>query len=71
MQRVTQRERVLMYLKQFGSITPLQALKEFGIMRLAARIWELRKRGYNISKTTGTAKNRFGEEVKFARYTLL
>lgn len=70
MQRTTQRERVLMYLKEFGSITPLQALKEFGIMRLAARIWELRKRGYNISKTTGIAKNRFGEEVKFARYRL-
>jgi len=67
---MSQRMKVLRFLREVGPITPLDAIKEFGIMRLAARIWELRKEGYKIIKTTATSKNRFGEEVRFARYTL-
>ena len=67
---MSQRMKVLRFLREVGPITPLDAIKEFGIMRLAARIWELRKEGYKIVKTTATSKNRFGEEVRFARYTL-
>ena len=70
MQRTTQREKVLLYLNDCGSITPLDALREFGIMRLAARIWELRKLGYNIIKTMEKRSNRYGEDVRYARYSL-
>ena len=44
----TQSEMILEYLRKGYSITPLEALKEFGCFRLGARIWELKQRGYNI-----------------------
>lgn len=46
-------------------ITPLQALKKWGCMRLAARIAELRARGMNI-KTKPVTQN----GKTFAQYSL-
>lgn len=68
--RQTQRAKVLMFLNDVGSITPLDAIREFGIMRLAARIWELRKLGYSIEKKMEKSLNRYGQEVRYARYSL-
>lgn len=42
--RPTQCERIIKYLKDFGSITQYQALQDLGIMRLASRISELQKK---------------------------
>lgn len=39
---MTQTERIIKRLKEHGSITPLEAIKEYGITRLGARIWDLR-----------------------------
>lgn len=61
---------VLQHLAERGSITPLEAMQDYGIMRLAARIADLRKLGYRISSEAETANNRFGEAVRYARYTL-
>jgi biotin operon repressor len=36
-----------------ASLTPMQALTELGVMRLAARIKDLREAGYNIETTRG------------------
>ena len=36
-EKQTQAERLLAYLQQHGSITPMQAWQELGIYRLAAR----------------------------------
>ena len=44
----TQNQRVLDYMAETGGITQLEALNELGVMRLASRISDLRKRGYNI-----------------------
>jgi hypothetical protein len=44
----TQCEYALEYLKTYGSITPLEALRAFGCMRLGARIADLRADGYDI-----------------------
>ena len=67
---MTQTERVLQYLKDFGSITPLQALSDLGVMRLGARIWDLRQAGYPITRRMVGSKNRYGESVSFAEYRL-
>lgn len=67
---MTQTERVLQYLKDFGSITPLQALSDLGVMRLWARIWDLRQAGYPITRRMVGSKNRYGESVSFAEYRL-
>lgn len=65
-----QTERLLGYLAENGSITPLQALNELGIFRLASRISDLRKMGYTISGKMEKVKNRFGEDICVKRYFL-
>ena len=66
----TQCEMVLQYMRDFGSITPLQAVMDLGVHRLAARISNLRDSGHVISSRRVTAKNRYGKPVSFAEYRL-
>lgn len=68
--KLTQCSKILAYIEREGSITPLDALREFGCMRLASRITDLKKAGFVISKEMETAKNRDGEPVRYARYRL-
>lgn len=66
----TQCERILQHLHDYGSITPIEALNLYGIMRLASRITDLRRQGVAIEKETVSGKNRFEEKTTFARYKL-
>ena len=61
----TQKDAILEYLKEHGSITPLEALDKFGCFRLSAVIFELREDGYVITTTLNEG------EKKYAIYTLL
>jgi N-acetylglucosamine-6-phosphate deacetylase len=47
-----------------------KTLKEYGIMRLASRVHDLKKQGIYLKRTMETAKNRFGEPVHYMRYSL-
>ena len=47
---MSQCNRVLQHLQAYGSITPLEAMQEYGIMRLGARIYDLKKMGYSIDR---------------------
>lgn len=67
---MTQTEKILEFMKENGSITPMEALSEFGCMRLAARIADIRADGVNVVSTMEQSKNRYGETVRFARYRL-
>ena len=67
----TQCEKVLAYMRQFGSITQLQALQDIGCMRLASRISDLRQQGVAIGRRMKTSKNRYGDDVYFAEYYLI
>ena len=67
---MTQSQRILKYLRDFGSITPLEAMQDLGVMRLGARIYDLKKAGHPISRRMVTIKNRYGESVSFAEYRL-
>ncbi len=62
---MTQANQILSALKRGEKLTPLQALKRFGCMRLAARIHELKNDGYDIKPTIISTK---GSRV--ARYSL-
>ena len=68
--RPTQCQRVLDYIEEFGGITQFEAMKELGVMRLASRISELKKQGYEIKSTMHGVKNRFGETCWVKQYTL-
>ena len=70
MERLNQTERILRHLEAFGSITAAEAAAEFGCMRLASRVNDLKKAGYPIRREMVTGRNRFGEAVTFARYSL-
>lgn len=66
-----QAERVLKYMRDFGSITQLEAIRDISCMRLGARIFDLKREGYAIKKKTETSKNRYGEDTSYARYRLV
>ena len=61
---MNQSEMILKHLQKFKSITSLQALRMYGCFRLSARIWELRRQGYNIKSEMVKLDN--GKKV--ARY---
>ena len=70
MSKITQHDRVLQYMKQFGSITTLDAYRDLGITKLTTRISEMRKMGMRIIGTPETVENRFGDKCHINRYTL-
>lgn len=63
-----QTDRVLEYIREFGSITQFEAMRDLGVMRLASRISDLRKEGYAITGKTEPVKNRYGEKCYIKRY---
>ena len=71
MKTLTQKERIIRHLKDKGSITSLEAMKEYGIMRLTSRVCELKDQGYNIRSEFVSSKNRYNESVSFSKYSLM
>lgn len=67
---ITQEIRVLNYMLDFGSISSWEAIKELGITRISARIFNLRKKGYFIENEWEYTTNRYGDKIKYVRYTL-
>lgn len=67
---MTQCEKILAHMRSRGSITSMEAMQEYGIMRLASRISELREAGFAIAKQTIKEKNRYGEHISYAAYRL-
>ena len=66
----TQNDDILWYCRNFCSITPLEAQVELGVMRLAARIGELEKRGYRFRREMVEFKSRHGRTGHYMRYSL-
>lgn len=63
------RERVLKYIREFGSISTWDAFKDLGCTRLSEYIRQLRLE-YNIADEWITTTNRYGEKVQFKKYWL-
>lgn len=61
----SQNKKIIAYLEDGNVITPIEALTLFGCMRLAARISDLKRRGYIISKTMKT-----NGDSRYAEYKL-
>lgn len=66
----TQHEDILTFLRTKGTITPWTAFDELGITKLATRISELKRAGYNIKSEMVTVKARNGRTTKVCRYWL-
>ena len=65
MRLTTQKYQILNHLQSGKNITPLEALDQFGCMRLASRINELRDEGYPIETKIMSDK-----EKRWAEYSL-
>lgn len=61
---------MIAHMWEHGSISSLEAQTEYGIMRAASRVNELRNMGYDITTTMEKSRNRYGEATRYARYTL-
>jgi hypothetical protein len=59
----SQNQQILNHLRNFGSITPIVALRKFGCFRLAARINDLRNQGFPIETDIITYRKK-----KYAKY---
>lgn len=68
--KVTQINRILRHFDIYGEISSAVAMQEYGIMRLASRITDLKRMGYRINSEYRTSKNRFGEAVTYKVYRL-
>lgn len=66
---INQREQVLDYIDRFGSISPLEAFKDLGIMRLSARIHELEHDdGVKLRREKVKFKTRLGKTSHYTRF---
>ena len=61
----TQNEKILKHLKR-SPITPLEAIRQYGILLLGARIYDLRRAGYQITRRMVEVKTRDGKTRKAA-----
>ena len=52
------------------TVTPQDALRYAGSMRLGARVFDLREMGYPIITTTVAVPARFGREARVAAYKM-
>lgn len=68
--KTTQNERVLRHLKDYGTITTWEAIEEYGITRLSARIKDLKDTGNKIDSEWLSSENRYGEKVSYKKYIL-
>lgn len=53
-----------------GGITSLEAMERYGIMRLGARIYDLKKQGYPIKTYLRVGKSQNGESMVYAEYRM-
>lgn len=67
--KITQNEMVIDYLDEYGSITPLEAMRDLGIYRLASRISDLKMQGYKIKSKMVSVATRNGGTTRIARYS--
>lgn len=67
---MSQTDMILKHLLDFGNITTWEAFKEYGITRLSDKIYQLRKKGYEISNYQMSSINRYGKKINFVKYML-
>ena len=69
--KITQKDRILEYIRKFGSISSFEAYANLGITQLGARIDQLKKEGYEFRTEWESNINRFGEKTDYKRYYLI
>ena len=69
--KMTQIGKVVQHLERYGHITSVEAFNLYGIMRLSARINDIRRKyGYKLRSELVCGKNRDGSRVRYSVYHL-
>lgn len=68
--KIPQKQRIINYIREFGSISSWEAYSDLGITQLGARIDQLKKEGYEFKTEWVSNTNRFGEKTDYKRYYL-
>ena len=66
----SQNKNILKYLQSGKTLTPLEALKQFGCFRLGARIFNLKKAGHPIKTEIIEIQTSLFEKKRVAKYYL-
>lgn len=66
---MTQAERIMKYIDDFGSISPMEAFHDLGITKLATRVSEMKRNGIKFNQHYEESKNRYGDTVRYMRYS--
>ena len=68
--KATQEGKILAALQAGKTLTPLEALRRFGCLRLGARVHDLRRAGYPIVAKLVAVRRADGGICRIARYSL-
>lgn len=68
--KIAQKDRILQYIREFGSISSWEAYQDLGITQLGARIDQLKKEGYEFRTEWGNSTNRYGDKTYYKKYYL-
>ena len=69
--KMSQIGKIVQHLERYGHITSLEAYNLYGIMRLSARINDIRRKyGYKLTAELVCGKNRDGSRVRYSVYRL-
>ena len=69
MGKMTQMDRVIQHMNDFGSISSLEAFRELGVTRLSDVIFKMKKAGVVVYTKLEKSSNRYGDPVFYARYS--
>lgn len=67
----TQRQKIIKYIRERGSITSWEAYKYLGVTQFATRVKELKEEGYLFKTGWESKENKDGKIAKFKRYYLM
>lgn len=65
----TQKQEILDYIEQYGSITSMEAFAEIGCTKLSTRISELRREGWEFDIDYISYERKDHRVTEFARYS--
>lgn len=63
---MTQNNMLIYHMRKHGSITTMEAFQKYGVTRISARIWEIKRMGFDVETVKETNKN----GKTYARYSL-
>ena len=70
-EKMSQSKVVLKHLQSGKQLSQLEATEKYGILRLGAIVFNLRKSGHNIVTVNKSSPNRYGNTSTYAVYKLI